>query len=565
MSVSPHLHPARAELKRAAANTVTASPGRGGCLGWAQPCATIVGSRPPIAPVNESAARKPRRHGVSRWSMGALALALATACSSRTELTEVEAEELCEDLSRGPESSGLEVGQLAALEDVVWLVTEPPTQEPLVVNVRARRIAGRPARLIVRGQRHWLLSDAHALSLEGPEPGSLEGTWTQCDKPGSSRHYVAGPLAPAQRSEPAGLIELGRFPTRAADWPEERTSNLALVGSELLAVARGPDGVRLLQRRPEEKTALEERGWLPAVIGDDLNDVAALDGRYLAVASKARGLLIVDVSDPSQPRTVADYLPSVLPRDGHSVTVVGTRLYLAQAPATGTGAVVAFDVEDPKRPRQLWRWEAAEGQDAHDLTVSGQYLYVSSLRGGITVLRSTSGEEPTVFVKRRGLAAHSCSRLSGSDERLLWGEEAPGGSLHLVVVNQSGPTASVEETPVRSWFRRAAQGANPWVVSMASPHHSECTERACFLAHYQLGLRVLDVATLGGAEESGSGTALLASWPTWQASSLSERTWLRGAVGVALDLPWVYVADTQVGVLALRYTPTTERSEGEQQ
>jgi hypothetical protein len=77
------------------------------------------------------------------------------------------------------------------------------------------------------------------------------------------------------------------------------------------------------------------------------------------------------------------------------------------------------------------------------------------------------------------------------------------------------------------------------------------------VAHYQLGLQVLDVGSFEEAGRAALGVAVVAQYPTWRPSALGESMWLRGATGVALDLPWVYVADTDAGLVVLRYDAAT--------
>lgn len=449
-------------------------------------------------------------------------------------------------------------------EHAVWLVSEPGRELPWVVNWQDRRIQGKPARLFEHAGRQWLVSDDHALSAAWVRSDQRGGQWLKCTPPYNAFDYVAVPLAPiANRGR--GIREVARYPSEESAWPH-LTFDLTLQRPGLLAIARGEDGLRWLEVEPQ-RGLVTEVGHLSALLGDDYNDVAAIDERYLAVASRRLGLVIVDAAEPERPRVVADSLPQLGPSDGHSVFVAGARLYLAQAPAAGTGAVVAFDVSEPETPRQLWRWKAEPGHDAHDVAVRGDHLYVSSIRGGITLLDASGDEPPRLVARRRGLGAHSCSVLDDREERLLWGEERVGGSLHVIGVERAGDEAMLSDSRLIADARSpgepdGAAGAFVPFGFAASPHHSECRGAVCFVAHYQLGLRVLDI---GGITEPAVGVAiapLLADYPTWRPSARSEASWLRGASGVVLDLPWVYVADTDVGVLVLRYdaaTPNEQR------
>lgn len=445
----------------------------------------------------------------------------------------------------------------------VWLVNNG-TEQPLVLNWQHARINGEAAQLFEHRGRTWLVSQAHAFRADWVGPDVIEGKWLRCAESKAESDYVAVPLAPIE-GQTFGLTEVARVPA-VQDPSREPTLDLALQRPGLVVVAQGADGVRWLESSPE-RGRLAEVGRLPALIQDTYNDVAAINERYVAVASNSRGLIIVDATEPTSPRVVVDSLPELLPKHGHSVFVNGSRLYLAQAPPVGTGAVVAFDVTEPEAPRQLWRWKAEPGHDAHDITVRGDRLYVSSIRGGMTLLDAAGDDAPRVVARRMGLGAHSCSlvdavRANGPLERLLWEEERLGGSLHLVDVVRSNRGVELEVSRLSGRGPDDTAGALTTRFA-ASPHHSQCDRELCFVAHYQLGLQVLDA---GGATGVGFGpteASIVAAYPTWQPTVRGEQLWLKGAVGVALDLPWVYVADTEAGVIVLRYdaasAPTTDK------
>jgi hypothetical protein len=436
----------------------------------------------------------------------------------------------------------------------VWLMSQPHRSLPLVINWQSRRIAGKAARLVDHAGRTWLVNEEYALSTDWVEAGRIEGLWAKCDELGKAEPYAAVPLAPAV-GQARGLTEVTRFSGDAAPWPAQRTSDLALQRAGLVVVARGADGLRWLELS-SRRSAISEVGHLPVLLGDDYNDVAVISERYLAVASRSRGLLVVDAANPAAPQIIADALPLLQPRDGHSVFVSGSRLYLAQAPTVSTGAVVAFDVSDPEVPRQLWRWQAEQGDDAHDVTVRGDHLYVSSIRGGITLLDARADDMPRVVARRRGLGAHSCSLVDGATERVLWGEERLGGTLHRIDVDRSDGAVRLTDTRLQM-FEPARSAARAAATFAASPHNSACHDTFCFVAHYQLGLQVLDVGSFEEAGRAALGVAVVAQYPTWRPSALGESMWLRGATGVALDLPWVYVADTDAGLVVLRYDAAT--------
>jgi hypothetical protein len=476
------------------------------------------------------------------------------ACSERSPIQPLDRETTCASLAALPDATT----PPPEVSDVVWLALVPGARDPWVVNWGASRINGRSGRRVDAHGTSWLVAGPSALSLRESSAARTAGVWLDCES-GNVEDYVARPLAPRLAEPTGGLREVSRYPERENEWPYERTSDLTLVGRDLIAVARGPDGLRILRR--DEQGRVLPLSHLAAVLGDDYNDVTAVGERHVAVASKRRGLLIVDLADPSRPAIVAEELPWISPRDVHSVFVEGERVFVAQAPAAGTGAVTAFDVTVRSAPRQFWRWTADAGHDAHDVAVRGNRAYVSSIRGGITVLEWQTGGEPTVAARYPGLGAHSGTHVGGADpEFWLWGEERVGGRLHWLEIASGDRGVYLEGTPLPSQFRVGGprtEGA--WFTSIASPHQAECREQVCFLAHYQLGVRVLPIVSSEGAMRPAQRP--VASYPTWQPSVSGESGWLRGATGVALDLPWVYVADSENGLMVLHYTPKSTAPE----
>lgn len=491
---------------------------------------------------------------------------IVAACSSREALPPSDTAPSCESLLI--EGGSSPPPELASVAESVWLVTEPKSPSPLVVNWADARVGGQPAQWRSHAGRSWLVSDASALSLDSASSSNVEGRMFSCKSQSveggsngdTSTPYAAVPLAPYVGIHQGELTQVARFPDPATAWPDLRTSDLARFGAGFVAVARGPDGLRLLEFQSRSGT-LAEMSHLATVMDDDFNDVVAIDERYLAIASRRFGLVIVDVGDPAAPRVVADNLPLVRPRDGHSVAVVGARVYLAQAPAVGTGAVVAFDVVNPERPREVWRWNAAPGEDAHDVALLGDTVYVSSLRGGITLL-SVAGDLPGTVARRRNLAAHSAAFIDIGRERLLWSEEQLGGGLHVIDVTRQAGSVELRDARVATTYVPSAESASgvdqPFA---ASPHLATCRDGICYVAHYQLGVVVLDLRgepPLPGLEPG----RVLATYPTWAPSPVAETTWLRGAVAVELDGPFIYVADTELGVVVLR-APSSDEAERE--
>ena len=455
----------------------------------------------------------------------------------------------------------------------MWLLTKPQLSDPPVVNFSVPRANGQTGRFVTHDDDDWFVfraQDNHvrfALRLLNVSPARIDGDIVVCDQPiratSNLQPFIALPLAPS-RARAFGLENVAQYPApdatdgesgcrtdgaRPHGWPFERSSDLAVLNSSLLVVARGNDGLRVLDVSQVETGTLAERAHLPAAPGDDYNDVAAISESVIAVASRRNGLMIVDLAAPESPALIEGSLPLDAPRDGHNVFVADDNVFLAQAPASGRGALVAVDVRDPSSPKTRWRTPLAAGHDAHDVFVAGQTAYVSSLRGGMYTFDVANGEQ---LARISVPNAHSVALLPvhGSQSRLLLTEETVAGALRLLAFPEADLTKMATRPLTQTWNSDASvEGVSTLVESAATPHKLQCVSDRCFIAFYQLGLRVLDFTS---GDEALAAPSLQASFPSWSPSPLGELNWLQGATGVAVDLPWVYVLDTCAGVLALR-------------
>src|SRR5690606_39471584 len=105
----------------------------------------------------------------------ACALALS-GCSARESLSRLDVRTSCAELATARE------GNLPTVRNgVVWLVNEPVSDAPLVLNWQQLRIAGQPANIRQYAGRTWLVSGELALSVDWESDVLLEGDWLRCD------------------------------------------------------------------------------------------------------------------------------------------------------------------------------------------------------------------------------------------------------------------------------------------------------------------------------------------------------------------------------------------------
>jgi len=114
----------------------------------------------------------------------------------------------------------------------------------------------------------------------------------------------------------------------------------------------------------------------------------AVRGRtaYLVVGTK--GLLLVDVSDPTQPREIGAHSTRGY---AQAVAVTGDYAYVANR---GEGLTI-LDVSDPTRPVEAGSIDT-QGS-AQDVAVEGRIAYVADQRGGLQIIDVSRPEDPRLL------------------------------------------------------------------------------------------------------------------------------------------------------------------------
>lgn len=98
-------------------------------------------------------------------------------------------------------------------------------------------------------------------------------------------------------------------------------------------------------------------------------------------------LIIVDVSDPSQPSTIGQ--TDVLPAAITSVDVVGGFAYLAD----GDSGLYIIDISNPATPTSAGNYDTPG--IAQDVTVAGNYAYVADMNSGMRIIDISNPAIPT--------------------------------------------------------------------------------------------------------------------------------------------------------------------------
>ncbi len=257
-----------------------------------------------------------------------------------------------------------------------------------------------------------------------------------------------------------------------------------------------------------------------------INDVmTTADGRYLVLtreeaSSRRNGIVILSLEDPAHPKPLSEYTETVT-GGVHSAFVYtqpryGTHVYLTD---DATGSMRVIDLNDPKNPREVARWqtrEVAAGRYLHDIDIRDGLASLSYWNEGVVILdvgngiRGGSPTNPQLVsqykydlnalyrdVEREGgpgfvRGTHTSWRkgnyVFAGDEVFsarVQGIQLPdlplgkaNGRLHVIDMSDYAHPREV------AWYEPADGGShNIWIVA-----------DTLYMGDYQGGLRVLDIS-----------------------------------------------------------------------
>lgn len=290
-------------------------------------------------------------------------------------------------------------------------------------------------------------------------------------------------------------------PVRAGEDPFEPRSHVPLAGAKeavvggdgrtaYVAVTDGfatvdlsdPAAPRVLAER---RTLLPERERGPM---ERINDVA-VDGDRLAVAGPANGtglggVLLFDVADPADPRSVAFH---EVPWPVHNCDIADGAVYLT-ANNGDDSPVVVVDVSDDE-PREVARWSLLDHDEAwsdvhlgarpiHDVTAVDGVAYCAYWDAGTWLLDVSDPTSPALLGHVGGFTREELLELSDTEKGYQTLE--PPGNAHYAEVSDDGTVLAVGG---ESWDGRpddghgGPSGIDLWDVSdPAEPEHLSSIE-----------------------------------------------------------------------------------------
>lgn len=207
-------------------------------------------------------------------------------------------------------------------------------------------------------------------------------------------------------------------------------------------------------------------------------------------SNRKNGIVILDVNNPAHPVKLSEFTETVT-SGVHDVWIHRNRVYLTN---DGTGDMHIIDITDPKNPKESGKWSTGtEGRYLHDLIVENDIAYLSYWDDGLIVLdlggagKGGTLDKP-VFVSQYKYgpfgSTHHAFRYKNyvflADELFGPGSHAngPGGWVHVVDVSDLANPKEVAK----------------YMVPEAGAHNVYAEDDKLYIAHYQGGLRVVDIS-----------------------------------------------------------------------
>ena len=108
--------------------------------------------------------------------------------------------------------------------------------------------------------------------------------------------------------------------------------------------------------------------------GDLQNLVVDGDYAYIAAAKNSRMFQVIDISDPSDPKKVAEIKPSGT-KDPNGIYKFGDAIYMTRETG-GQAEFLIYDVSNPTNPKEKGALDFSD--DLEDLVVIGDYAYIAT-------------------------------------------------------------------------------------------------------------------------------------------------------------------------------------------
>lgn len=363
--------------------------------------------------------------------------------------------------------------------------------------------------------------------------------FTVCDVLEDGTIRGASVLCFADRCLPPRPFEEAPFGRIAGEAEGDGLTRLGEVALEGPAVnVRVARGVAFVAMRDRGLRTIAIADGVPRLLGwyephaNDFNDVKLMTvgGRHYAIMAGYPSE-VVDVTDPARPLPVAQ----LTALGAHTLSAEGTWVALVD----GVRARLAvYDLADPHRPLHRGTAEVEGLVDGfHDVHLHGGLAYASAPYHGLVVFdaRVAVPIELGRTVEDGSRYWHSPWRTDVAGQPIILnGDEfaTPDNGLRLLDGDRGSPTFL---GTVGEWHLRGE----------TSMHNVMAIGDRVYLAHYQDGIRVLDISTPSAPRQIGY-------YNTWTPEH-ARASGLSGAFGLDVDpvTRRIYVADSTRGLLVL--------------
>lgn len=405
-------------------------------------------------------------------------------------------------------------------------------------------------RIRVETDQHPVLATATLEACARDTSGALLGSFRICLVDGrcTDGTFTAVRVERIPGEPEASNLELiGEW--AGAGWQQGTTVNVR-VQDGIAHLARYEDGLRMVDvsdpANPRDLGGSPTESPLELEAYNDVKLMTGRDGkRWALMASDVHAVVPIDVTDPSQPVRG----PSIPPEGGNVHTLFlephGDRMlaYLAHIDSLG---LQVWDVTDPLAPSLVTDFvhpdvDPERDGFVHDLYVEGRTAYLNYWELGLVVVdtSTTGGREPEILgvfddYPRRTSHSSWVTTTSGGRKIAVHGDEDFGAHVRIVDVD---PASSRFMEQIGEW-------ALPPQVSV---HNVMAFGDLAFVAHYQFGVRILDLSDPTAPRQ-------VAHFNTWSPEA-GGYSMYEGATGLDIDLQdrLIYVADIERGLLVLRH------------
>jgi hypothetical protein len=283
---------------------------------------------------------------------------------------------------------------------------------------------------------------------------------------------------------------------------------------------------------------------------ENYNDVKIATGPdgaiYALMASSVRGAVVIDVSDPADPREITTFPEAALTPDGapsaHTLFIADGRAYVS---FNYDNSLRIYDIADPAEPQALGSYRNprldSESGLLHDLYVADGRAYLDYWGLGMTIVDVSDPGNPMVLGEYRD--------YGGETSHSNWVTEVGGRTISVHGDEQYGAHVRIVDVDPASGEFLATLGSYQTRPEV-SVHNILAYGQRAYVTYYQDGLRILDLSDPYNPTEVGH----FHTWPGVVDSGDSYgRSFFEGAIGVDYDPTsgTIYVADTHRGLLIL--------------